>query len=195
MCARAQQLRQLGFGQWLQHIDLRARQQRAVHLERRVLGGGADEGDQSLLDERQERILLRLVEAVHFVDEQDGMAAMLLQHQLRLRNRLADVLDAGQHRGQRHELGIERRGHQPRQCGLAHPRRPPQDHRMQLARFECQPQRPAWSQQVGLADHFVDVPGAQALSQRRGWLGRTKQAVGMHGTCAIRSARRRPWAE
>ena len=56
----------------LQHVHCRARQQRAVHFEGRVLGGGADEGQQALLDKRQEGVLLGLVEAVHFIHEQNG---------------------------------------------------------------------------------------------------------------------------
>ena len=59
----------------LQHEDLRARQQRRVDLERRVLGGRADQHDVAGLDARQEGVLLRLVEAVDLVDEDDGAAA------------------------------------------------------------------------------------------------------------------------
>jgi hypothetical protein len=61
--------------QRLQHEHLRAREQRRVHLERRVLGGGADQHDVAGLDARQERVLLRLVEAVDLVDEDDRAAA------------------------------------------------------------------------------------------------------------------------
>ncbi|MNI73661.1 hypothetical protein D3C73_1296850 [compost metagenome] len=53
-----------------QHVHAATRQQRGVQLERRILGGGADEQDGAALDMRQERILLCLVETVHFVDEQ-----------------------------------------------------------------------------------------------------------------------------
>jgi hypothetical protein len=52
-----------------------ARQQRRVDLERRVLGGGADEGEQARFDMRQEGVLLGLVEAVHLVDEDQRAAA------------------------------------------------------------------------------------------------------------------------
>ena len=58
----------------LQHEHLRPRQQRRVDLERRVLGGGADQHDVAGLDARQERVLLRLVEAVDLVHEDDGAA-------------------------------------------------------------------------------------------------------------------------
>jgi hypothetical protein len=38
-------------GKRIEHIDLCARKQRAVHLERGIFGGGADEGEQTFLDE------------------------------------------------------------------------------------------------------------------------------------------------
>ena len=59
----------------LEDVDLRAREQRRVHLERRVLGRRADEDDVAGLDARQEGVLLRLVEAVDLVDEEDRAAA------------------------------------------------------------------------------------------------------------------------
>ena len=53
-----------------QHQHLRARQQRAVQLERRVLCRRADENDGAVLHHRQERILLAAVEAMDLVDEE-----------------------------------------------------------------------------------------------------------------------------
>ena len=55
----------------LEAEHLAAREERRVHRERRVLGRRADEGDRPVLDVRQERVLLRLVEAVDLVDEDD----------------------------------------------------------------------------------------------------------------------------
>ena len=65
-----------------QRVDLGAREQRGDDLERRVLGGGADQDDVAALDVRQERVLLGLVEAVDLVDEQQRAAA----HGARLRS-------------------------------------------------------------------------------------------------------------
>jgi hypothetical protein len=141
----------------LQHIHRRARQQGRVDLERRVLGGGADEGEQAAFDMRQKGVLLALVEAVHLVDEHQGA----LLHQPIARNlcpldRLADVLDAAQHRADADELRIKRIGHQPRNGGLAHARRhAPQDAAVRRRpRLERQPaQRHARPQQMLLAFH------------------------------------------
>ena len=49
----------------------RARDQRRVDLEVRVLGRRADQRDQPVLDRRQQRVLLGLVEAVDLVEEED----------------------------------------------------------------------------------------------------------------------------
>src|SRR5207342_3204389 len=56
-------------------VDLGAGEERRVDLEVRVLGGRTDQRDQSVLDGRQERILLRLVEAVDLVEEEDRRPA------------------------------------------------------------------------------------------------------------------------
>src|SRR5919112_5273328 len=47
----------------------RAREQSAVHLERRVLGGCADHDDRAVLDIGQHGVLLGFVEAMDLVDE------------------------------------------------------------------------------------------------------------------------------
>ena len=59
--------------------DFRARQQRRVHFERRVLGRRADEDDVARLDVRQKRVLLRFVEAMDLVDEDDRLRSARLR--------------------------------------------------------------------------------------------------------------------
>ena len=78
--------------QLLQRVDAQPREQRAVDLERRVLGRRADQRHEPLLDRRQQRVLLGLVEAVDLVEEQDrGCAAGLAP--------VARALDHGAHLG------------------------------------------------------------------------------------------------
>ena len=127
-----QQLRQVVVTEALQHMHRRARQQGRVHLERRVLGGCADEGEQPRLDMREERVLLALVEAVYFIDEDHRAPPARLRRERAL-DRFANVLHAAEHGRDGDELRIERVGHQPRQRRLAGARRAPQDHRMQAA--------------------------------------------------------------
>ena len=61
---------QRGIVQPAQHQHLGARQQRAVQLEGRVLGGGAHQHDGAVLHHRQKTVLLAAVEAMDFVDEE-----------------------------------------------------------------------------------------------------------------------------
>ena len=70
-----QQFAQRGGIEAVQDEHLRAAQQRRVQFEAGVLGGRADEGDRAVLDIRQETVLLRAIEAMDFVDEQQRALA------------------------------------------------------------------------------------------------------------------------
>ncbi len=159
-----QQRRQAGLVEGLQHIDLGAGEEGAHHLEGGVLGGGADEGDEARLDMRQEGVLLAFVEAMHLVDEEDGLPAQP-QVDASALDGLADFLDAGQHRRDLDEICGEVMGHEPGQGGLADPGRPPEDHGVRLAGLESQAQRLAGAEQMLLADDLVDTSRTQALGQ------------------------------
>jgi hypothetical protein len=83
--------------QTAKHEHLRPGEQRGVDLERRVFRGRTDEHDVAGLDARQEGILLRLVEAVNLVDEDDRPAPGRPSQALGLGHHLADFLDARHH--------------------------------------------------------------------------------------------------
>jgi hypothetical protein len=85
--------RQLPLGQRLQFVDLRAREEGRVDLEVRVLGRRADQRQRPLLDRRQERVLLRLVEAVDLVEEEDRPPPMRAEALPRGRDHLAHLGD------------------------------------------------------------------------------------------------------
>ena len=76
---------------------LAAREKRRVELEARVLGGRSDQRHRAVLDIRQEAVLLRAVEAVHFVHEQQGVLAGL-RHLPRFGKNLLEVGDSGKDR-------------------------------------------------------------------------------------------------
>jgi hypothetical protein len=142
------------------------RQQRRIDLERRVLGGRADEGEQARLDMRQEGVLLGLVEAVHLVDEDHRARGPRRRFALGLLDGLADVLHAGQHRRQHDELRV----HAPAATSRASVVLPTPGgpHRIIECRrpdLERHAQRPPGAQQVLLADHLVQLR-PQALGQR-----------------------------
>ena len=88
----------------------RPRHQRRVDLEVRIFGGGADQHDQPLLDGRQQRVLLGLVEPVHLVEEQDRPGAALAESVTSRRNLFPHVLHRCRNRRQfdEHLLGRRR---------------------------------------------------------------------------------------
>jgi hypothetical protein len=161
-----QQKRKLWRTQRFQHVNRSPGEQCAVHLERRILGGRADEGQQALLDERQEGVLLRLVEAMHLVDEEDRRLAAARELVLRGLHRFADVLHAAEHRRKRHEVRVEGVRHQARERGLARSGRAPEDHRVRLAGLEGEAQRLARAEEVLLAYDLVDRLRPQTLRKR-----------------------------
>ena len=78
-----------------------ARQKRRDHRERRVLGRRGDEHDPAVLDAGQQRVLLRLREAVDLVEEEDRGLAVEVALRQRLLHDLAHVPHA---RGDRRQL-------------------------------------------------------------------------------------------
>ena len=96
--AAPDQLRARPAGERFEAEERGPAQQRRVHLEERVLGGGADECEQTALHRRQQRVLLRLVEAVHLVEEQDGALPPLTETIPGTTGDLTDILHRGRDR-------------------------------------------------------------------------------------------------
>jgi len=119
--------REMLVGQRLEPDHARARQQRGDDAEARVLGGGPDQRDGAGLDVGEQGVLLGLAEPVDLVDEQQRPRAELVAPLGRLRDRLADVLHAGLHRGQRDQLGPDQLPEQARERRLPAAGRAPQD--------------------------------------------------------------------
>ena len=146
-------------------VDLAAAQKRRNDLERGVLGRGADERDDALLHGAQERILLRFVETVDFVDEEErrplveeALLACRFDH-------LAHLLDARRHGREGEERTFELGGDDARQRGLAHARRAPQDERRHVARLEELAEDAVLAHEMLLSDVFVHRTGSQAFGQ------------------------------
>jgi hypothetical protein len=82
--------------QAIQHEDLAARQQRAVQFKGGILGRGADQHHGAVLDIGEKPILLRAVEAMDLIDEQQSPLAHPPAVARRLEH-LAQIGDAGEH--------------------------------------------------------------------------------------------------
>ena len=120
-------------GQRLEAPDAQPRQERRVHLEVGVLGRRADQRDRAVLDVRQQRVLLGLVEAVDLVDEQDRAAAVEREPVLGLGDRGADLGDAGHDRRHGSEVGADGVGEQAGERRLAGAGRAPQQEAREVA--------------------------------------------------------------
>ncbi len=121
--------------QRLEREDLAAAQERRVDREERILRRRADQDDAPFLHIRQQHVLLRAVEAVQLVHEQDRAPATRLQFRPRLRQQIADLLDAD---GDRVDLAKDATGvirDHVRQGGLAGSRRAVEDDRAEPIRL------------------------------------------------------------
>ena len=116
------------FGQRLKLEDAAAADQRLVDLEVGVFSRRADQDHRAVLDPGQQGILLRLVEAVHFVHEENGALAELAATLLRGGDGGADVGNTGQHGVNGDEIRPRSIGNNTRQSRLARARRPVEDH-------------------------------------------------------------------
>ncbi len=157
--------------QRLQHVHLGARQERGVHLERRVLGGRADEDDVARLDARQEGVLLSFVEPVDLVDEENRAASDPAPGLLGLGHDRADFLDAREDRAERNEPRPRDLCDEARERGLAGSGRAPENDRLQAVVIDGLAQGTTGAEQHLLADELVERPRAHPLGERRGRAG------------------------
>src|SRR4051812_32985131 len=67
------QLLQLFNAERFQSKNLRARYQRAVYVKERIVSGGADKAEISSFDIRQKNVLLRFIEMMNLIHEQDRL--------------------------------------------------------------------------------------------------------------------------
>ena len=104
----------------------------------------------------QERVLLRLVEAVDLVDEQQRAPVLLAQEQLGPLHRLANVLDAALHRADRDQVRLRDRRDDAGERRLPRPWRSPEDERRNLVSLDRLPQERVRPQDVPLTDDLVE---------------------------------------
>ncbi|POR32924.1 Flap endonuclease, partial [Tolypocladium paradoxum] len=122
--------------QGLQGKGAAAGQQRVGHPERGVLRCGADERDGARLDGLEEDVLLRLVEAVYLVAEDDGLAPREGQVVGRLEEQLLALGHARARGVELDEPAADHLGDAPRNSRLARARAAPEDHRRHAVRLD-----------------------------------------------------------
>src|SRR6185437_13153125 len=142
------------------------REQGGVELEVRVLRRRTDQRHETLLDAGKQRILLRLVEAVDLVEEEDGAPAARPQPLTRTRENLADLRDGRGDRRQLFELRARRVGDDAGERRLARTRRAEEDERRHAVGVDRTSQRASGCQDVLLADELVERLRSQPLCER-----------------------------
>ena len=148
-----------------QHEHLRARQQRAIELEGRVLRGGTDQRDGAVLDIGEESILLCAIEAVDLVDEEEralSAGAPLLGRV----EHFAEIGDAREHCRERLEVHGCRIREEPRDGSLAAAGRAPEHHRGEaMLRHHAADWR-VRAEQMVLPHHLRQALRAQPIGER-----------------------------
>jgi hypothetical protein len=86
---------EIGGGQRLENVDPASRKEGRNYLKGRVFRRGADQRDEAVFNAVEQGILLCLVEAVDFVDEQNGPFARQVLILLRPIQDLPNVSDSG----------------------------------------------------------------------------------------------------
>ena len=140
----------------LELVDLQPREQRRVDLEVRVLGRRADQRHEPVLDARQQRVLLRLVEAVDLVEKQDRPPAARPEP-------LAGRASTSRTFATVAETAESSSNSAPVVCAtmrasvvLPEPGRPVEDQRRHAVRLDREPQRATRPDHVLLADEVVE---------------------------------------
>src|SRR5579864_9104006 len=157
-----------GIVETAQDEHLRPRKQCAVQFEGRILSRRADQNDGSILDDRQKGVLLTAIEAVNFIDEEQGA----LPHAAALARSvecLLQVRHAGKNRRQLLEMELEGRGEQPGNGGFARAWRTPQYDRVRPPLGDHPPDGSIFADDMILSDNLLEGSRAQPVSQ---WPGR-----------------------
>jgi hypothetical protein len=116
----------------------------------------------------QQRVLLRLREPVHLVDEQHRLLVEPVAAAPGVVDHRAQLADSRRQRRERDEVPVPDARQQPRQRGLTGAGRPVQQHRRRRSALDEAAQRRAGPQQVRLPDHLVQRPRPHPHGQRRG---------------------------
>jgi len=100
--------------------------------------------------------LLRFIEVVDFIDKEDGRLSQAMEP-LRLFDDFFKLLHAGGDGGKMDTVGATGTGKDLRQSGFTAPRRAPENKGMELAAADHLPEQFARTEQMLLADEFVEA--------------------------------------
>ena len=162
------QLLQLLDPQRLELENLRARNQRAVDIEEWIVGRRADQAQISALDIGQQNVLLRFVEVMNFVDEQNRFLAGRSKPVGGGGHDFPHLRDVAFHSAEPLEFRAGHVGDDMGEGGFAGAGRAGEDDGRQPIRLDRAPQKFSRREDVFLPDKFFQSARAHAGRQRRG---------------------------
>jgi hypothetical protein len=151
----------------LKSKNLRSRHECAVNIKEWIVSGRADEAESPCLDVWQENVLLRLVEMMDLINEQDRLSPGRAQTICGCSDNPAHFGDIAFYAADPDELCVRHFRNDPSQCGLAAAGRPGENHRGQTIGFNGTAQQFARRQDVLLADELVERARTHARGKRR----------------------------
>ena len=151
-------------GVGFENIDFRAGEKRGDDFERGIFGCGANEEDVAGFDVREEGVLLGFVEAVDFVDEDDGAQAGA-GFFFGFGHDFFYFLDAAGDSAEGDEFAFGEAGDKARESGFAAAGRSPEEHGGEIVGFDLHAKGFAGAEEFFLADEFVESAGAHALGE------------------------------
>ena len=150
--------------------ELASRQERRVQGKGRVFRRCADEDDASFLEKRKKDVLLRTVEAVNLVEEEEVTLPFASAPKLRILENPADLANTGQSSGTVDEPGLRPQRDDPSDRRLPGPGRSPKEERSVSVALDERAERSVRAEQVFLADHIVENRRTHPLGEGR-WRG------------------------
>src|SRR5260370_12582272 len=157
-------------GVGFEDVDLGAGEEGGDDLERRVFRSGADEENVAGFDVREEGVLLGFVEAVDFVDEDDGAEAGA-GFFFGFGHDFFYFFYAAGDSAEGNEFALSEAGDEARERGLATTGRSPEEHRGEVGGFDLNAEGFAGAEKFFLADEFVEGGGAHAVGEGLGGRG------------------------
>ena len=148
--------------------NLRARDQRAVHVEKRIVSRRADQAQVSALDVGQQNVLLRFVEVMDFVHEQDRFLAGRAEPVGRGGDDSAHFGDVAFHAAEPLEFRVGHVGDDMGEGGFAGAGRAGQNDGRQTVGLDRAAQQFSRREDVFLADKFLQRARAHPGGERRG---------------------------
>ncbi len=139
-----------------------------VDGEEGIFGGGSDEDDEALLDVAEEDVLLGFVEAVDFVEEEDGAFGGVAETEFGFGEDFADFFDADGGGIEVDEMSLCVFGVEVGEGGFAGARGAVEDEGGEAVGFDHAAEEFAGAEDVGLAGELVEGGGAHAGGEGHG---------------------------